>query len=117
MKKVLIFGVKVSLIFAFITCLAFHKQDKKALVVYEQNLAIVKYRIDNRKDFNLMEVYGAILFFNRVTGIISHSGGGAAGAFDPTREDYSNWKKWLRKNKDRLYWDEKSQTVKVTAAP
>ena len=104
---------KYLLLFIFLSFFPLRKQNSVACQVYKKNLAIIKARLDDKKDINLMNVYGAILFFERLTDIRSHSPGGAAGQFDPTNEDYINWSNWFNKNQSKLYWDHNQQKVKI----
>ena len=85
----------------------------KAEDIFKYNLKLIKERLDKKKDLNLMDVYSAILFLEDITKIGSHANANYAGRFDPTIEDYQNWKDWYEKNKSRLYWDDKAQKVKV----
>jgi hypothetical protein len=48
-----------------------------------------------------------------ITGIQSESDGDYIGRYKPTLNDYKRWSDWLEKNRDRLYWDDKNQTVIV----
>lgn len=88
-------------------------QDKRACEIYKQNLKIIKARLDVDEHQNLGEVYKSIKFFERITGIISHSDGDYFGRYNPTQEDYNNWAHWFTKNKGKLFWDENDKQVKV----
>lgn len=33
--------------------------------------------------------------------------------YTPSKENLKNWKRWLKKNKEKLYWDEKEEKVKL----
>ena len=88
-------------------------QSHNALKLYNQKLKIVRDRLNNKPWQSLGEVKDAITFLEEITEITSHSNGNYFGRYAPTEEDYTNWKNWLKKNKSRLYWDEKDQKVKV----
>jgi len=88
--------------------------DNRACDIYNQNLKIIKERLDDKSFVSVAKISSAIDFFEGVTGIQSHSDGDFAGSrYSPTKEDYANWKKWFKKNKNRLYWDNHEQRVKV----
>lgn len=108
-------NIKIVFLFIFLAFNTTCRQNSKACEIYFKNLDVIKVRLENKKDLNLMEVYSAIIFFDHLTGIRSHSGGGFAGQFDPTQEDYTNWLNWFKKNKTKLYWDDKEQKVRVAS--
>lgn len=59
------------------------------------------------------EIYYACQYLEKVTGIESPIAGGLEPTYDPTRKTYCDWKTWYAKNKDKVYWDENSSTVKI----
>jgi hypothetical protein len=55
----------------------------------------------------------AVMFFGKLTGIISQSPCGDLGCLEPTAVDYIKWEDWYKANKGRLLWDEKKKEVIV----
>jgi len=86
---------------------------QKASELVERNLHIIKMKVNNDSTLNLNDVEPAIIFLEQTTGIQSESNGNYIGRYQPTLNDYNKWLNWFEKNRDRLYWDDDHQKVKV----
>jgi hypothetical protein len=67
------------------------------------------------KGYSVEKFNGACDFFERLTGIQVRGNGTYFGwlANEETEEDFKKIKKWYQINRERLYWDETSKSVKV----
>jgi hypothetical protein len=74
--------------------------------VYHQKLTTIKSALQERDALSVANIDSARFFLENITGIKSESN-------YPTRNDYTNWLNWYRKNYERLYWDNKDKKVKV----
>lgn len=106
-------GKKIICIVTLTTTLLISCVDKKACEMYNFNLKTIKESIDKKQNQNLMQVNSAILFFEKITGIVSESNGSYLGRFEPTQHDYDQWLNWFKINYSKLYWDNKEKKVKV----
>ena len=88
-------------------------KDYKACKIFKDNLAVIKESVERKKAVNASKISEAITFLEEITLIKSNSDGNYFGRFNPTQQDFSNWNQWFKKNKARLYWDEKAHKVKV----
>lgn len=107
---------KISIIFwlTFLTASLFGQSDSsktKAQKAVEQNLTIIYSYVQNiNSDSRLRRVH-AIFFLERITKIESESDGTYFGKLDPTEADYIKWESWYDRNKQKIYWNDKTQTI------
>lgn len=106
----------IYLLVLFASCKPKVCSDPSACKEVERELLVVKNYIDHKITYapypgrNTGE---AIDFFGKLTGIETDSTGGDLGPISPTANDYKRWSNWYEDNKDKLYWDAKSQKVMV----
>ena len=90
------------------------QNEEKAQNIFKNKLEIIK-KATSKSNNNMDEykINGAILFLEKVTLIWSESDGNYIGRFNPTYKDFKSWSIWFKNNKNRLYWDDNKQSVKV----
>lgn len=54
-----------------------------------------------------------VFFIEKLTNIECNYTEGFDILYEPTEQNLRDWKKWYDKNKDKLYWDEKEEKVKL----
>lgn len=88
---------------------------ERALSEWRRNEEIVDVAIrEGRSDAD--QYLQSVIFFGRVTGL-SISGNASTFGLLPdknTARDFLKVKEWCKRNCQNLYWDEKSQSVKVS---
>jgi hypothetical protein len=86
---------------------------ERALVEWRRNEAAVERSLHGPSVVEDFEQ--ATMFFWKLTGISIRSELTPLGFFPNryTAQDLERVKKWCRRNCDRIYWDEKSQSVRV----
>ncbi|GAA4436490.1 hypothetical protein GCM10023188_29610 [Pontibacter saemangeumensis] len=110
--------MKLKNLFLIVLCIAYScvaaKQDyDKAYQEVENRLQIIKGYIDNGDSDPSLRRVEAIIFFENLTGIVSESDGNDIGKMEPTESDYQKWNKWYILNKSRIYWDSKTENVRL----
>ncbi len=84
--------------------------DPVACKVVDSNLTIInKYVYE--KIAPPTSCVSTVHFFVVLTRIGSESPTDDLGQPGPTQNDYKRWSSWYEDNKDKLYWDKKSQKV------
>jgi len=84
----------------------------EACTEVECKLYFLKCFLDGKPD-SILVVIKIVRYLENVTGIESEASGSDIGKFNPTENDYINWKKWYNCNKGSLYWDESGNKVKI----
>lgn len=102
----------ILILLIFSSCTLSKCHDEKACTFFEEQLSITKKAIEGEQ-VDVGQINNAILFFENITSISSESSGNYLGRFSPIKEDYKRWKSWYDKNKHQLYWDGKSEKVKL----
>lgn len=95
--------------------------DQRVLSEWKRHEEIVEGVIEGtlpEQAIPLEDFQRSCLFFQELTGINARIDfpyvGGAVSTAD-TPEDLKRWRAWFQQNKHRLYWDERSSTVKTHA--
>ncbi|MFI5159627.1 MAG: hypothetical protein ACHQHN_00050 [Sphingobacteriales bacterium] len=86
--------------------------DPHACKVVDSELTIIEKFVDHRispPTTCAETVYSLTL----ITGIESDQPGDDLGQPSPTLNDYKRWSNWYEDNKDKLFWDMKTQKVLV----
>ena len=104
---------RIILVLIFFGMLITGCANQKACDIYNLNLKTIKDRVDKKPGQNVVPANDSILFFERITGIVSESDGNFEGRYNPTLNDYIRWVDWFKMNHKRLYWDKKEKQVRV----
>lgn len=94
-----------------VCCSSCKKQDYKAQKEFLLRLEIIeKFLID--KGTNNGEILdSAVVFLENLTNVKSDFIPGKEITLVPSEQNLKDWKKWFKRNKMKLYWDEKEQKV------
>lgn len=104
------------LIFIAFSYVGTGENKEKAQVIFRNELDLIKKAtLKSNNNIEAYKVNSAILFLEKVTLIKSESEGNYLGRFNPTTKDFNCWSVWFKNNKNRLYWDNNKQSVKVMA--
>lgn len=103
-----------TLIFAVIlySCNVGFSQNDKAINIFETNLEVLE-RYFNEETIEGGQLDKSIIFFEDLTGIKSDIGDGYDDIRTPTIENLNQWKDWFKRNKDKLYWNQQEQKIKI----
>lgn len=91
-----------------------HPQDSRVIEAWKKQERIMEDALAGRT-YSIEEFGNACEFFTKLTGI-EIRGNGSYFGWLPTQEsatDFQRVKDWYAVNRDRLYWDEASGSVKV----
>src|SRR6476620_1132601 len=100
-------------IFLLVTISTFSKlNSQNAPAIFEQNLSVVE-SLYKGQAFDLNTIYDARSFLIDVTGIKPEIEKSFDMPIVPSKKIVKSWRKWYKKNKQRLYWDEVEKKVKV----
>jgi hypothetical protein len=72
---------------------------------FNERLFLVKKYLDKNEDVKLNEVNAAVSFLQKLTGIKPQFNANPMLQPNLTKQDYTNWLDWVRKNDSKLYWD------------
>jgi len=86
--------------------------DPVACKVVDSDLTIIKNFVYHRIS-PPTTCAGVVYSLSVLTGIDSESPGDDIGQPSPTLTDYERWLSWYEDNKDKIYWDKKSQKILV----
>ena len=103
---------KICLVVLLTSCTQKVCNDQVACQKVEDGLTAIENSVKH-KESDPLRTIEAVHFFNVLTGIESQSWGDDVGQYNPTREDYEKWSQWYENNKDKLYWDKESKSVRV----
>lgn len=82
--------------------------QNKAQQLYLENIAVVEKFVmkewNPKSDGSILD--SAVLFLEELTAIQSNYLPGKEMILLPNKENLNDWKRWYKKNKDRLVWDE-----------
>lgn len=81
-----------------------------AVVKVNQKLILVKQYLD-KKEVKWNEVNAAVFFLQKLTGIKPQVATNTTFQPNLTKQDYTNWLDWVRKNNLRLRWDPNKHEV------
>jgi hypothetical protein len=98
----------------FLACDARQSHDK-AISEWRHNEEIVNIAI-SKGDSDADQYLRSVTFFQSVTGIVIRGNAGTFGLVPNqyTAQDLASIKQWCKKNCRGLYWDEETQSVKLT---
>ena len=85
-------------------------KDPVACKEVENKLMVIKNSVDKK---SLDPCPNVVDYLTVLTNIDSESPGNDIGQGYPTAKDYKKWLNWYENNKDKLYWDKKTQKVIV----
>ncbi|MCF6350833.1 MAG: hypothetical protein L3J23_07375 [Flavobacteriaceae bacterium] len=106
------------LIFLIITlsCKSFDFNNQnytKSQNIYVENIKLIDgYVLHEKVIENGIDLENAALFLEKLTGIKSDVDDFEF-MIDPSEKNLKKWKKWFKRNKEKLCFDEKEQKVKV----
>lgn len=104
----------ITLLFSISNCSSNNfKQNNKAQSEFLLNIKIIEKFILDKGTNNTEILDSAVLFLERITNIESEKYEGFELYYFPNEQNLKDWKDWYKKNKKRLYWDEKENKVKV----
>ncbi len=105
--------VKLSiLIFSLLLFSNVNAQDAKK--IFLENLTVFENMAEDKDAvIDLNTLYEAREFLIKTTGITYEMEKSFNMPIFPPKNTIKNWRDWFEKNKDRLYWDEKLQEVRV----
>jgi hypothetical protein len=92
-------------------CKSIHAQQRPQLF-FEENLKTIEKFLGGEQ-IQGTKLMDSAIFLQQVTNIKSDMYQGFDEFYTPSEHNLKDWKKWYKKNKDKLYWDEEEQTVKV----
>ena len=105
-----------NIIFLYLIIFGVHQSvnsQNKAVKIFENNLMVIENYL-NKKETKIDELKSSANFLQEVTGIKYYINFESYELSEVTsKKDLENWKKWLEKNKEKLYWDEKERKVKL----
>src|SRR3954463_10976505 len=113
---------QLSLLFAVGLVLLFHceiaqakdeRLDPKAIAVWRKHERVFQRALNGYQKND--EFDQACLFFEQTTGLTMHVNNFTMGTLPTpeTKQDLVRIRVWYKVNKNRLYWDESTRTVKV----
>lgn len=105
MKKTIYF-----ILFIYISSCKCLKPNNKAQEDYLFHIKKIENLFEGHKTSDLDK---SVLFLEGLTGVMSEVNNGIEILYEPTKQNLRDWKKWYNRNKDKLYWDEKEQKVKL----
>lgn len=95
------------------SCSSHSKQNNKAQIEFLLKLEIIEKFLIEKGTNNGEILDNAILFIESLTNIKSDFIPGKEIMLVPSEKNLNDWKKWYKRNKKCLYWDEKEQKVKL----
>ncbi len=78
--------------------------------IFQEHIKVIECLLKGEEVHNLKST---VEFLEETTDIKSEVDFGWEIMYSPTDQNLKDWKDWFKKNKNRLYWDEKEQKVKV----
>lgn len=100
------------LVLSFISCSVSTAQslNKAALIVYKDHLSTVNefvtlYHNKNEFNYDLDRLNNSIVFLEELTNIYCDVVNSFENDFEPSKENYEDWKMWYRLNKKYIYLD------------
>jgi len=90
------------------------RSHEKALSEWRRNEAILNVAI-KQGDFDSDQYFRSIIFFQTTTGIVIRGNGSTLGLVpnQDTTQDIRSIKRWCEINCRNLYWDKKTNSVKL----
>ena len=96
------------------TCKNYQDKSKnKAQREYLLNIKVVETFIKKKRKDVEDPLDEAVIFLQGLTGIESDFIPGWEPFVIPSSQNLKDWKDWYKKNKEKLYWDNKEKAVKV----
>ena len=84
--------------------------QNKAEKIFKNHIRVIENLTDEKVIYDLDST---ISFLENLTGIKSEIYPGFTITYAPSEQNLKDWKSWFEKNKKRLYWDAKSEKVKL----
>ena len=87
--------------------------DKKAQSVFNMNLTIVEnyFIVGYVEDYSCLN--RAIDFLEKISEIKCNVPAEYLTRYEPTNKNIQDWKTWFNRNKNKIYWDDKENKVKI----
>lgn len=105
--------VKIGILLLLVTCNAFSQnEDKKACKAFEEKITLVENFYNDIEGYSL-ELESATVFLAELTKITPETNYSYKGLGTLSVSDLTDWKLWYKENKHLLYWDNKSQSIKI----
>jgi len=83
----------------------------KAWTLIESQLKIIELFVYKESFDSSAKYIDALYFFEDLTNIQSESPLNYAGKWWPTINDYKKWRRWFKKNKSNIYWDNMKKII------
>jgi len=100
----------------FNSCKSFDFSDNnytKSQKIYIKNIKLIDdYVLHEKAIKNGIDLESAVKFLEKLTDIKSDVDDFEF-MIEPSEKNLKQWKKWFKKNKEKLYFDEKEQKVKI----
>jgi len=100
-----------TLIFVLFSCNG-EKNVDKSETIFNNNIDIIK-RYNEGETIKGTGLDDSVMFLEELTNIKSEMTEGIVLLRTPTEENLKAWEEWYKKNKEKLFWDENDQKVKL----
>ncbi|WP_162926909.1 hypothetical protein [Flavobacterium psychrotrophum] len=100
-------------IISLISCKSLPMQNDKACSIVLYHIDIVESFVKKGYIEDATSLYCSIVFLEELTKIKSDYTEEKDMFYIPTEKNIKGWKKWYKKNKSKIYWDESNEKVKL----
>lgn len=85
----------------------------KAQIVYLEKLNFIELYNEGKIEPSFKDLKEVAFFFEEITNIKADIYESIDSFIDPSEQNLKDWKEWYKNNKERLYWNEEEQKVKL----
>ncbi|MFP9100652.1 hypothetical protein ACLI09_16505 [Flavobacterium sp. RHBU_24] len=104
----------VIIFFIIISCKPSYRDKDMAERVFRYHIGVVENFIRVGYIDNDTPLRNSMLFLEKLTKMKGDISEQMVTWYTPTKHNVRDWRKWYRNNKDRLYWDDEKQELKVS---